>query len=329
MQALPLRFRRLPSGQLLFADDAGGFFVSDETFLGRYASDALTDLDRAFLLDGGHGYERQGDAAYTSFAYRWAGRRTRRRELVYAILVPTLRCNLTCDYCQVSRAPERALRFDWTEQVLGAVLSYLDRQAGDEIKIEFQGGEPLLRLDLLERVRSFCRRRFARSHFVVCTNLQSVSPEAWEFLEAPDTFVSTSLDGDAGTHRRQRTHDAATTRTFFANLDEAFRRLGIGKISALPTVDMDDPPDPARADRQLRVPRPSIDLSSPDQSPGLRQAQAIGVRGTGALECLPCGVHRHADRTQLRDAEVHGGILLQPMSQAGAEVGRGSGCRSP
>ena len=135
-------------------------------------------------------------------------------------------------------------RFDWSSEVCGRVLSHLDRYGGDEIKIEFQGGEPLLRLDLLERVRSFCRSRFAKSHFVVCTNLQAVSPEAWTFLEADDTFVSTSLDGDVATHQRQRTHDAATTLAFLASLDEAFRRLGASKISALPTIDIDDPPNP-------------------------------------------------------------------------------------
>lgn len=51
------------------------------------------------------------------------------------------------------------------------MLDHLDQNTGDEIKIEFQGKEPLLRLDLLSRVRSFCRQRFSLAQLVVCTNL--------------------------------------------------------------------------------------------------------------------------------------------------------------
>jgi radical SAM protein with 4Fe4S-binding SPASM domain len=73
--------------------------------------------------------------------------------------------------------------------------------------------------------------------------LQRLGDCEWSFLEAPDTFVSTSLDGDAATHQRQRTRDQATTEAFLGNLAEAVERLGPGKVSALPTIDIDRPPD--------------------------------------------------------------------------------------
>ncbi|WP_341485624.1 hypothetical protein [Thioclava sp. GXIMD4215] len=38
-----------------------------------------------------------------------------RSEMNYFILVPTLRCNLRCDYCQVSRVSENARGFDWDD----------------------------------------------------------------------------------------------------------------------------------------------------------------------------------------------------------------------
>lgn len=245
MKVWPLKFREMADGAVLFADDAGGFFRAPEAFLHRYAGDSLTEDDTAFLQAGGHTYSAEQDLSYTAFAYRWAARQATPGELAYLILVPTLRCNLTCGYCQVSRAPEGSQGFDWSDATLDAVLAFIDRLSTREIKIEFQGGEPLLRLDLLERVRSFCRQRFARSEFVVCTNLQRVDEAAWAFLEAPDTFVSTSLDGEPAIHERQRTHTPSATRQFFANLDEAVRRLGPGKVSALPTIDMDAPPEMA------------------------------------------------------------------------------------
>lgn len=243
MSVWPLKFRELRDREYLFSDDAGGFFQSDASFLDRYANDRLSEADQVFLRDGGHAFDTELDLPWTSFAYRWSRRQSRQQQLSYVILVPTLRCNLACGYCQVSRAPESARGFDWTEEILNDVLTFLGGIESPEIKIEFQGGEPLLRLDLLERVRDFCRLTFAKSQFVVCTNLQSVGSREWAFLEADDTYISTSLDGDRLTHERQRTHDAGRTDAFFSNLEEAVRRFGSGKVSALPTINVVNPPD--------------------------------------------------------------------------------------
>jgi His-Xaa-Ser system radical SAM maturase HxsB len=161
----------------------------------------------------------------------------------YVILVPTLRCNLACGYCQVSRAPENARGFDWSAETLAGVLLFLGGLEGPDIKIEFQGGEPLLRVDLLEAVRGFCREKFSQSQFVVCTNLQALDERAWAFLDAGDTFISSSLDGDPLTHERQRTHNRETTDAFFGNIEAAVSRYPMGKVSALPTVDVANPPD--------------------------------------------------------------------------------------
>jgi His-Xaa-Ser system radical SAM maturase HxsB len=243
MSVWPLKFREVSDGSILFADDAGGFFKASAGFLDRYASGDLTAADRMFLKEGSHGFEQEGDLPWTSFAYRWARRQSRPEKMNYVIVVPTLRCNLACGYCQVSRAPEKARGFDWSDETLAGVLSFLAGLEGPDIKIEFQGGEPLLRIDLLEVVRDFCRERFSQAQFVVCTNMQELDARAWAFLDADDTFISTSLDGDRLTHERQRTHDGAATDAFFRNIEAAVARYPEGKISALPTVDVANPPD--------------------------------------------------------------------------------------
>jgi len=239
----PLKFRAASDGRVLFADDTGSFFQSSSAFLDRYAQGHLSPEDERFLLEGGHGFDHQEDLTYTAFAYRWSRRQAAAGSLAYVILVPTLRCNLACVYCQVSRAAENAQGYDWTEQTLQDVLEFLDQLPSDSVKIEFQGGEPLLRVDLLERVRTFCRQRFETASFVVCTNLQHLGAREWAFLEDPDTYVSTSIDGDAPTHTRQRTKDPERTGEFFANLRTAVERLGSERISALPTLDPERPPD--------------------------------------------------------------------------------------
>lgn len=244
MTVWPLQFRKLDEDDILFSDDAGAFFRSSEAFLNRYVDNELTDDDSTFLKRGGHTFGEVGDPAFVSFASRWTQRINPATSLGYIILVPTLRCNLMCDYCQVSRAAETAKGFDWDDAKLAQVIELLDSQSTTEIKIEFQGGEPLLRVDLLEAVRTFCRNKFTKSEFVICTNLQNVSDDAWLFLEAEDTYVSTSFDGTSELHQTQRTKTASAHKQFNANLDIALQRIGPDRVSALPTIDPSNPPEP-------------------------------------------------------------------------------------
>lgn len=243
MTVFPLKFRQTDERVILFADDAGGYFKSDEAFLGRYVTDDLNEDDHGFLRRSGHAFDDSSDLDYAAFSYRFAQRLHLPRKLNYVILVPTLRCNLACSYCQVSRVNEQARGHDWDDETLAAVISWLDTLDTDDIKIEFQGGEPLLRLDILKHVRTFARSRFKSASFVVCTNLQHVSDEAWAFLGDDDTSTSTSLDATVALHEQRRTLSAAKTSEFLRNLEFAVRSFP-ERVSALPTIDPTSPPDP-------------------------------------------------------------------------------------
>lgn len=241
MTALPLRAMPLADGRALFVNDAGGFFSGTDAFLDRLGREALTEGDVRFLRSRGH-MLAEGDAlAAVAHAHGVANRMTRARGLDYLILVPTLRCNLACSYCQVSRVAERTAGFDWSDATLEAVLAVVDGLAASRVKIEFQGGEPTLRPDLIRAVMDRCAR-FAECEFVICTNLQRLDADILAIFDRPDVFVSTSLDGDALTHGRNRTGGAVPTSAFLANLRLVVDRYGPGKVSALPTIDPDDPP---------------------------------------------------------------------------------------
>jgi His-Xaa-Ser system radical SAM maturase HxsB len=243
MHVWPLRFRE-SNDSIVLSNESGAWFRSSAAFVDRYASAELTAEDKAYLLGNGFAFETAGDLAFTSHAYRWSVRRTAAtRSIDYVILVPTLRCNLSCNYCQVSRAAENAAGYDWDEETLAATIQFLDGLTTDQVQIEFQGGEPLLRLDLLNAVRDFCRRRFKQSRFVVCSNFQLVDDAIWEFFDAEDTQLSTSIDGDLSTHTRQRTGSETATTAFLSNLGAFVDRFGVGRMSALPTIDPSRPPD--------------------------------------------------------------------------------------
>jgi radical SAM protein with 4Fe4S-binding SPASM domain len=129
--------------------------------------------------------------------------------------------------------------FDWSHDDLSMVLALIDWLDTPQIKIEFQGGEPTLRPDLIEAVMERCAR-FEHAEFVICTNLHALGEAQWQLFDRPDTYISTSLDGDLLTHARQRT--GAETGQFEANLRAVIDRYGPRKVSALPTIDPNNPP---------------------------------------------------------------------------------------
>jgi His-Xaa-Ser system radical SAM maturase HxsB len=242
MKLLPLRMRALGDSAAVFVNDGGRFFAGSESFLDRFASNSFEPSDWSFLAAEGHAI-RDGDALgemayHHAVAQRW----THVGPLDYLILVPTLRCNLSCSYCQVSRAPVDRPGFDWSDTTLAAVLSRLDALETDQIKIEFQGGEPTLRPDLITAVMERCER-FADRQFVICTNLSRLDETTLALFDHPDVMISTSLDGDAATHTVNRTQSEDETGSFLHNLDFVLSRYGPNKVAALPTLDRARLPD--------------------------------------------------------------------------------------
>ena len=235
MLKFPLRSRQVEGIGIVHANEAGRFFATAEgAALGSVAA-------HAFLLDNGHAADGANTLQADSHELQVLARDTVAGELDYLILVPTLRCNLSCSYCQVSRADASAAGYDWSDETLSAVLAMLDRLSTDSIKIEFQGGEPTLRLDLVRAVIERCDR-FSFKQFVICTNLSELSDELRALLARPDVSLSTSLDGDALVHSNQRTKDTQATQRFFGNLRSVLNEFGSGKVSALPTIDQANPP---------------------------------------------------------------------------------------
>jgi His-Xaa-Ser system radical SAM maturase HxsB len=236
---LPVRSRAITGQRVLHVSDSGEFFASGGDFLDRMLDDAATAVDRAFLLDHGHladeGSSFQTTARLLNLAQRWS----RTGELDYLILVPTLRCNLSCSYCQVSRVTDKAQGFDWSDDTLAAVLAFIDALPTDHIKIEFQGGEPTLRPDLMQAVIDRCDR-FALKQFVICTNLQALDTKLWSIFDNEHLYISTSLDGTKATHASQRTGER--TNGFLDNLTAVIARYGPEKVSALPTINPKAPP---------------------------------------------------------------------------------------
>lgn len=241
MTFIPLRLRPMKDGNVLCVNDTGRHFSAPEDFIESLVGEAIIGIDARRLRDAGHWLEADDPLGRAAHARGVAEHLTRAGPLDYLILVPTLRCNLACSYCQVSRVGLKRQGFDWSEEMLAAVIATIDALPTNRIKIEFQGGEPTLRPDLIRAVIAACER-FEERQFVICTNLHELTPEILEIFDRPDVFISTSLDGNATTHGTNRTGDKGATDHFFANLQAITSRYGPRKVSALPTIDPASPP---------------------------------------------------------------------------------------
>lgn len=227
----PVRYRALKTGRVLATARDGAYLLTEPAV----AADANWSNR---LIDEGLACASSDRLGGVSSAWKTARIHYAPDRLDYIILVPTLRCNLSCSYCQVSRAPLTQTGFDWSDKTLADVLSVIDRIEGRSIKIEFQGGEPTLRCDHMRAVIERCER-FEERSFVICTNLERLDDEIEALIARPDVHVSTSLDGDAQTHARNRTGST----NFRKNLRRILDLHGPSKVSALPTVNAMQPPE--------------------------------------------------------------------------------------
>ena len=109
-------------------------------------------------------------------------------------LIATRNCQLRCTYCMVKLWDE-----DSTEHHLDRAVDLLFSAAGDSVRMQFYGGEPLLRPDLVRRgiarARACEGRTGKRLAIILITNGIAVDTDIATFLRAHDVEVLLSLDG--------------------------------------------------------------------------------------------------------------------------------------
>jgi len=244
LRLLPIRFERLEPGRVIVANQVGEFLLlSDE------------ELRRVFALDLSPGdglYERacekllvcrEGDrAALQLLAMRL---RSRMSFLATAtalhIFVVTLRCEHSCPYCQVSRRSNDAAAFDMSEATAMLALHVALSAPSPTIKVEFQGGEPLLNFGLIrtivEAAEVHAPSRGKKVEFVIATNLALLTGEILDYCRNHQILLSTSLDGPADLHNHNRPRPGGNSHALAVDgIRRAQEVLGLDRVGALMTT---------------------------------------------------------------------------------------------
>lgn len=157
------------------------------------------------------------------------------------IFVVTLRCDHSCPYCQVSRQSEDRSSFDMTKEMADKSLDFVFKSPSPAIKIEFQGGEPLLNFELIKYIVESAEERNKTAGrnlaFVIATTLSLVTVEILDFCKLHKIQLSTSLDGPEPLHNSNRPRPGKDSyQRFIAGLELARDRIGYDQVSALMTT---------------------------------------------------------------------------------------------
>lgn len=156
------------------------------------------------------------------------------------IIVPTLQCAHTCRYCQVSRSLDDT-GFSLATKDLDDICETIFQSSAEKLTIEFQGGDPLLRFDLvkygIQQISRLAEEGGKKVRIVVASTLHQLDDDMCGFFKDHGVFLSTSIDGPSWLHNKNRPLPMRDSyeRTV-AGITLARDRLGNEAVAALMTA---------------------------------------------------------------------------------------------
>jgi len=241
---LPFLFTALDDKRYVLTNQAGQYAILDRPTLDDFVrhhlpadkSEYSTLKSRHFLLDSD-----------SSVALDLLALKVRTKNALFAdftalhLFVVTLRCEHSCPYCQVSRQNDDKPTFDMSKETADKALALVFKSPSPLIKIEFQGGEPTLNFGLIkyivEQAETINKVEARDLEFVIATNLALISDEILDFCRAHNVLISTSLDGPADLHNRNRPRPGGDSyQRTIAGISRVRNALVRDRVSAIMTT---------------------------------------------------------------------------------------------
>ena len=132
--------------------------------------------------------------------------------------------------------------YDMDFDTVKKTVNMIFQSPSNNIKIEYQGGEPLLNWEIIKQSVLYAEflNKFAKKNlgFVICTNLMRITKEQLNFCKKHNIEISSSLDGTKELHdcnRKSRIFESSYD-AFLKNSKTAEEILGKGGVSPLLTI---------------------------------------------------------------------------------------------
>lgn len=242
---LPIRFTALDDERVVITNMASEFVVIKSDELVQLVDDPnkLEASLKKILLSKHIIYEVGDELAIKLTALKYKTKISRLKEFTSLhMIVSTLRCDYTCNYCQVSRQNLSAdsNQFDMSIETAERALDFIFKSPAKYLKIEFQGGESLLNFSLIkhvvQRAESISKEQDRFVQYVIATNLSPINQEILDFCKKYRIFISTSLDGPKELHDKNRPKPERDGYDLtILGMEKVKSSLGVEYISALMT----------------------------------------------------------------------------------------------
>lgn len=147
------------------------------------------------------------------------------------VIAPTMACNMACTYCFEGNKQGRM-----SDETVQAVLDFIDRRAGTlkGLDIDWFGGEPLLAMDIIERLsRGFIKlsetNNFEYGASMVSNGYLLTRENVDRLAELKCASVQITLDGPSRVHDRQRPlkNGKSSFATIIKNMQYAVTKMGV------------------------------------------------------------------------------------------------------
>ena len=243
-ELLPFRFSRFDGDTYLLTNMVGEYVLLHHRSLVELVekrlsvgSDLYADL-KAKQIIRSHGEQAPIDLLALKLRTRYAKLANFTNLHLFVV---TLRCDHSCPYCQVSRQSEDKCSFDMTEEIAEKGLEFVFRTPNPGVKIEFQGGEPLLNFGIIKyvvlRAHELNRAHKKELQFVIATTLSLITEDVLAFCKTHQIILSSSLDGPETLHNNNRPRPGKNSyQKFVEGLKKARDTIGFHNVSALMTT---------------------------------------------------------------------------------------------
>ena len=164
------------------------------------------------------------------------------RPLTNLSLFVTENCNLACDYCFLNKRDKKEINVDTAHRA----VDFFIQQSKDEnhLHLSFWGGEPLLSLQLIQRLVDYATRKAQSAgksiRYSIPTNCTVFNDQALEFIKSNNIYLSLSIDGTDVSQSLRRTAEGHSS---YPAVKENLKLIEMKGVSYLTSVRKTVTPD--------------------------------------------------------------------------------------
>jgi His-Xaa-Ser system radical SAM maturase HxsB len=209
---MPFNYEFFDSENVLLSNNWGEYFFINDISFNNLLNSSISKKDQIYQDLKSRQFISSEDDLELNIELASTKLRTKKQFLndftSLHMMVITYRCNHKCKYCQVTSEIDDNTKYDMNPNTARKVVDYIFMSPSPHIKIEFQGGEPLLNwktiVETIEYAEKLNLQQNKKLIFVLCTNLTLMDEAKLKYLKKHSVLISTSLDGPKDIHDENR-----------------------------------------------------------------------------------------------------------------------------